>query len=430
MPSRGKRARVAIERGLRGLSLLTLGVALWIALRPPAEPESEAAGTGDLADRLPGWTIAPPRRVHLLLDAAPSPQARDWLRAIRRAGTPVTWAGDGIPPLALEVAPVANPRGGTLLWVAAPAGAAVVLADALAPIDTVTASAGGASVLAPSTTGPIIASVGEHRATASAHDTLAPRGVLVLGRATWEAKFGIAALEEAGWAVDARLSVAPGIEVTQGASRSPDTARHVAVIVLDAPSASTALAVARYVRSGGGAVLSSTSANGSPLVEIAVGRPGARVRASSIVFADDTPRRALGFLAIAPRSDAILLEERDGRVAAAARRVDAGRVVQLGYDETWRWRLSGGAPALDAHRSWWSALVSSVAYRAALPLTREAPDDDAPLARLVDGLGPASRITDAVTTETRWVPSPILLFGLLSVLLLAELASRRLRGAP
>lgn len=430
MPSRGKRARVAIERGLRGLSLLTLGVASWIALRPPAERASETAGTEALADRLLGWTIAPPRRVHLSLDAAPSPQARDWLRAIRRAGTAVTWAGDAIPPLALEVAAVANPRGGTLLWVAAPVGAAVVLADALAPIDTVITSAGGASVMAPSTTGPVTAAVGEHRATGSANDTLAPRGVLVLGRATWEAKFVIAALEEAGWPVDARLSVAPGIEVTQGVSRSPDTARHVAVVVLDVPSASAASAVARYARSGGGAILSGASANASPLNEIAVGRAGARVRASSIAFADDTPRRALGFLAIAPRSDAIVLEERDGRVAAAARRVDAGRVVQLGYDETWRWRLAGGATALDAHRNWWSALVSSVAYRAALPLTREAPDDDAPRARLVEALGPASRVTDAMTTRTRWVPSPALLFGLLSVLLLAELASRRLRGAP
>ena len=430
MPSRGNRARVAIERGLRGLSLLTLGVAIWIALRPPAERAPETAGTGDLADRLPGWTIAPPQRVHLSLDAAPSPEARDWVRAIRRAGTPVTWAGDEIPPLALEAAAVANPRGGTLLWVAAPAGAAVVLADALAPIDTVIASAGGASVTAPSTTGQVTAAVGEHRATASVRDTLAPRGVLVLGRATWEAKFVIAALEEVGWAVDARLSVAPGIEVTQGVSRSPDTARHGAIVVLDPPSATTAPAVARYARSGGGAILSGASANGSPLIEIAGGRAGARVRASSIAFADDTPRRALGFLAIAPRSDAIVLEERDGRVAAAARRVDAGRVVQLGYDETWRWRLAGGAAALDAHRSWWSSLVSSVAYRAALPLTRGVRDDDAPLARLVDGLGPASRITDAVTAETRWVPSPALLFGLLSVLLLAELASRRLRGAP
>jgi hypothetical protein len=317
-----------------------------------------------------------------------------------------------------------------MLWIAAPAGARVAVADGLAPIDTVVAAAGGARVLAPSTSGALTAAVGEHRATTSMRDTVMARRVLVLGRVTWEAKFVIAALEEAGWTVDARLSVAPGVEVTQGAARSPDTARHAATVVLDAPSMSTASAVARYVRSGGGAILSGAGANVSALSEIAAGRAGARVRASSIAFADDTPRRALGFLAIAPRSDAIIVEERDGRVSAAARRVDAGRVLQLGYDETWRWRLAGGAPALDAHRSWWSALVSSVAYRAAVPLAQDAPDDDAPLARLVEALGPSSPTTNALRTETRWAPSPALLFALVSVLLLAELASRRLRGAP
>jgi hypothetical protein len=117
-------------------------------------------------------------------------------------------------------------------------------------------------------------------------------------------------------------------------------------------------------------------------------------------------------------------------VAAAARRVDAGRVIQLGYDETWRWRLAGGPQALDAHRTWWGALVSGVAYRAAAPVAGEAPDEDAPLARLVDALGPSSAPAGAATPNTPWLPSPVVLFTLVSVLLLAELASRRLRGAP
>ncbi len=430
MPSRGKQARIAIERGLRALSLLSLAVALWIAMRPPAERASETSDTAHLTEALARWTATGPPRAHLTLDGAPSPVARDWLRAIRRAGTPLTWRGDDIPPVALEAASVANPRGGTVLWIAAPPGSRIAVGDALAPIDTVVAAAGGARVIAPITTGALTAGVGEHLATASSHDSVMARRVLVLGRATWEAKFVIAALEEAGWPVDARLSVAPGIEVTQGVARSPDTARHAAVVVLDVPSASTAAAVARYVRSGGGAVLSGTTANASSLTEISVGRAGARIRAASMAFADDRPRRALGFLAIATRDDAVPLEERDGRVAAAARRVDAGRVVQLGYDETWRWRLAGGAQALDAHRSWWSALVSSVAYRAAVPIRRDAADDDAPLARLVEALGPSSSTTAEASARARGLPSPLLLFTLLSLLLLAELASRRLRGAP
>lgn len=430
MPSRGSPARVAIERGLRALSLLTLAAAAWIAWRPPAEREAESAAPADLTEALPRWTIAPPRRIHAALDAAPPQESRDWLRAIRRAGTPVTWAGEDIPALAVEVAPIANPRGGTMLWVAAPSGARVALADALASIDTVVAAAGGARVLAPSTAGAVTASVGAQMAAARARDTLLLRRVLVLGRATWETKFIVAALEEAGWLVDARLAVAPGVDVTQGGVRSPDTARHAAVVVVDAPSASTASAVARYVRSGGGAILSGASANASSLVDIAIGRAGARVRASSVAFADDAPRRALGFLAIAPLGEAIVLEERDGRVAAAARRVEIGRVVQLGYDETWRWRLAGGAGAVDAHRTWWSGLVSSVAHRAAVPISRDARDDDAPLARLVDALGPPSPASGDMVARARWLPSPALLFALVSMLVLAELASRRLRGAP
>jgi hypothetical protein len=430
MPSRGNRARIAIERVLRALALVTLVLAAWLAAREPAGEEVETAGMADVPDALARWTLAPPRRVHLSLDGAPTQSERDWLRAIRRAGTSVTWEGDDIPALAVEVASVVGPRGGTMVWITAPPGDRVAVADALAPIDSVVSTAGGAKVFIPVTTETTTIAVGGHRAGASARDTLMAGRVLVLGRATWEAKFVIAALEETGWLVDARLAIAPGVEVTQGVVRSPDTARHAAVVVLDAPSGATASAIARYVRSGGGGILAGTSANAASLDDIAAGRAGARVRPGSIAFADDTPRRALAFLALIPRADAITLEQRDGRVAAAARRVDAGRVVQLGYDETWRWRLGGGVSALDAHRHWWNSLVSSVAYRAAVPLSRPVREDDAPLAHLVDALGPASSPTGEMATRTRWSPSPALLFALISVLLLAELASRRLRGVP
>lgn len=430
MPSRDNRPRVALERGLRVLSLLTLAVAIWIAVRPPARRVPETAASAALDEALPRWTIAPPPRIHLAIRAAPSREARHWLRAIRRGGTPVSWAGGEIPAFALEVAPFADPRGGTIVWIAAPAGARVAVHDAIAAIDTVIATAGGARILAPITMGPLTATIGEHRATARAPDTLMPRRVLILGGAAWEAKFVMTALEEAGWGVDARLTVAPGVEVTQGQSRVPDTSRHAAVIVLDTPSASTASTVARYVRAGGGALLSGVSAQVSGLDDISVGRVGARVRASSIAFTDDAPHQALAFLAIAPRADAIVLDERAGRVAAAARRVEMGRVVQLGYDETWRWRLTGGAGAVAAHRDWWSGLVSSVAHRAAVPLEREEGDDDAPLARLVDALGPSTVEPAETSTAPGWSPSATLLFALTSALLLAELASRRLRGAP
>lgn len=429
MPSPGNRVRIAVERVLRAITLLVLAFAAWTATRERPDAPSETSGGAALRASLERWTSNAPTIAHVALEGAPDGEVRDWLRALRHAGTPVTWRGPDIPPLAIEVAPVPGPRGGWTLWMAAPQGARIAVADAVATIDSVVAPAGGASVFAPIATGPLTATVDGHRASASALDSLLPRRVLVLARATWEARFVIAALEEAGWSVDARLSVAPGVDVTQGGARMPDTARHAAVVVLDAPSPSIASVVARYVRDGGGAVLGSGSTRAGALAEISAGGVRARVRPSTVTFADDAPRRGLGFLAIAPRADAIVLEERDGRVAAAARRVDAGRVVQLGYDESWRWRLAGGARAVDAHRAWWSAIVSSVAYRATLPRSPGATADAAPLARLVDALGPPSA-APSTTIRAPWSPPAVVLFALVTGLLLVELASRRLRGAP
>jgi hypothetical protein len=430
MRSRDNAVRIAIERILRVLTLLVVALAAWNATKSTSEAPPQMSDNAELRESLARWTAAAPPRVHLSLDVAPNGEERAWLRALRRAGTPVTWGGDAIRPLALEVAPVADPRGGTMLWLVAPTGSHIALADAIAPIDTVVAQAGGAMALAPATTGRLTMGVASQGASASPRDSIVPRRVLVLGRASWEAKFVITALEEAGRRVDARLTIAPGVEVVQGAATAPDTARHAAVVALDAPSASAASAITRYVRTGGGLILAGASASAASLSAIAAGRVGARTRPSSVAFAEDTPRRALAFLAIVPRADAIVLEDRDGRVAAAARRVEAGRVVQLGYDETWRWRLGGGARSLEAHRAWWSALVSSVAHRAVVELPLDPRDDDAPRARLVDALGAPLAQVDSTPTRALWMPSPALLFALVSALLLAELASRRLRGAP
>jgi hypothetical protein len=125
-----------------------------------------------------------------------------------------------------------------------------------------------------------------------------------------------------------------------------------------------------------------------------------------------------------------VLEEQGGRVAVAARRSELGRVIQLGYEDTWRWRFGGGANAVAAHRDWWSGLVSAVAHRATTPAVRALPDESAPLAALVTALGPPT--PDAMRRSGRggWLPSPVLLFSAIIALLLAEIASRRLRGAP
>jgi hypothetical protein len=304
----GNAVRIAIERALRVLTLLVLAFAAWSAARPAREGPSQVSGNAEIRESLPRWTAAAQPRVRLSLDAVPNGEERAWLRALRRAGTPVMWRGDAIRPLALEVAPVADPRGGTMLWIVAPPGSRVTARDAVAVLDTVVAEAGGAMVLAPATTGRLVADVGSHEASASQRDSILARRVLVIGRASWEAKFVVTALEESGWPVDARLAIAPGVEVTQGAARSPDTARHAAIVVLDGPSATVGSAIARYVRSGGGLILAGASAKAPSLAPIAAGRTGARTLPSSMAFAGDAPRRALAVHAIVPRADAIARE--------------------------------------------------------------------------------------------------------------------------
>ncbi|HKG92190.1 MAG TPA: hypothetical protein VKA84_09875, partial [Gemmatimonadaceae bacterium] len=115
--------------------------------------------------------------------------------------------------------------------------------------------------------------------------------------------------------------------------------------------------------------------------------------------------------------------------STAARRVGAGRAAQVGYTDTWRWRMLGAGDAPARHRDWWSRVVASAAYLSAGP-SRPAPDSltAAPYAALVAALGPpvaapppAPAIPDA-RLSWWW-------FALVAGALLAEWASRRMRGA-
>jgi hypothetical protein len=129
-------------------------------------------------------------------------------------------------------------------------------------------------------------------------------------------------------------------------------------------------------------------------------------------------------------SDAVALESRESAVTVAARRVDAGRVVQSGYDETWRWRMAGGDEAAAAHREWWSRLVAAVAYApiVARPVASDAAIDETPLASLIDALGPASTFDAAAVPTRDGTRTTRSLFALVVGALLLEWASRRLRG--
>ena len=433
-PDSGPRGRA--EKGLRATAVLLLAALLWGAFAPAPRPRGRAAlpvGPG-LATALADWAAAPPAdTLAVLADTVPDQRLMDQLVALRHAGTAVTWVDGGVPATALVLERVADPEGGVRVLVAAPANARVVVLDALGAVDTLRVSGGGASALLRAVAGEVRASVGAQTAEADAPESLGLRHLAVLGRAGWESKFIIAALEERGWSVDARLGVAPGIDVTQGSPVLLDTARFAAAIVLDSLPERDAAGVAGYVESGGGLILGPRGARTPALAALAPGRMGPEVRASSLSFAAVSPRRALPFFPLTPlRGDAVVLEASEGRVAAAARRVGAGRVVQLGYEETWRWRLGGGEDAPEAHRAWWAAVVASAAYRPSVTgeRTSVARSSAAPRAAIFAAFGaPVGAGGAGAPRSPLRLPYQIAVMLLLLVLL-AEWGSRRLRGAP
>ena len=427
------RNRQLFESVLRIGSLGLIAWMIWLSLAPrDAAAGRRASGSRSLADSLEAWTLDPrAESLDVLLDTVPDRAERAWLSALRRAGPVVSWSSRSLTPLALAVEPLNDPAGGVRALIAAPPGARVWVSDALGLVDSLSMAAPSSELRLRALDGAASASPGGRAASAMEQDSLEPRGVVVLGSAGWEAKFVTAALEESGWDVTARLAVAPAIDVRQRSVRL-DTSVTGVVVALDSTAARDARQIEAFVREGGGLVLAGEAARSPAFAGLAAGRVGARVRAAAISFADSAPRRALGFYPIVePARGAVPLESRDSTLVAAARRVGAGRVVQVGYDETWRWRLQGGEGAPEAHRAWWTAVVGSAGYRSAHKVTGNSSSlDPAPVAATFAALGeptvlePPTPVPPARNALHRWML--LLLFATL----LAEWASRRLRGVP
>ena len=417
LPPDGRRR---FELGLRTAALVLLA---WMIARSAAPRDSatvhERTDSRALNAALATWTLAPePTSVHVTAAFAPAAREREWLRALSHAGVHVSWSGDSIPATAIEVATRSDPAGGVRAYVSAPAGTRATLNDAVGLIDTLSIDPGSNALSLPVTAGALDLLARSQHARAVAPDSLLPRQIVVLGRAGWEGKFAMAALEERGWKVSSRVRVGPNVFVTQGTP-----------LALDSSAAQYANAIASFERNGGGIVLAGDAPFAAALRALAPGRAGPRIAAASLSFASNAPRRALGFFPIlALANDAVQLESRDGHVIAAARRVGAGRVVQLGYDETWRWRLAGTGDSPAAHRDYWSSVISAAAYRATVPVASAAQNADAaPLASLYASLGAPSTpsaVAMHVTAGLRWW-----MLAALALLLLSEWASRRLRGA-
>lgn len=425
--------RELVERSLRGAAAAGLVLALLLAWWPALWPSSGAA----------------PEVIEF--STSPSAATRDSLAALQRSGREVHWHGR-VGATAASVEMLREP--GNRWQVAVVADSALVLRDSLGVLDSITSGVG--TLTTDPLRGALQVDGAAAMATLLAPEPLALRRVLVLGRATWESRFVVVALEEAGWAVDAQLTVGRERDVQQGVI-VPSATRHAVVVVLDTASLrAQAAALARAVRAGTGLVLAGEAARATP--------PAIRAIAAASVSGRDEPEarrlegipplEALPLLTLAPGSDAsTVLERRGAQGAMVARRVEAGRVIQLGYTDTWRWRMEGEGRGPAEHRAYWSRIVGlaaaaeparagddansaeaagsrgagspNAASQHSDPLTFA---DPAPRAALVQALGPAQ---DAPITGSRGLPAlPAWLGALLLLLFVGEWSSRRARGAP
>jgi hypothetical protein len=439
MPSPGSR-RLLLERASRAGALIALAALLVLPWTPGAA-DRLVASSAQLGSVLIEATVRPVASVEVQLSQVPDAASLAWLRALRGAGTAVHWrATDSLPAAVLSAEPLPGPDNASRVVLAGIPSGAVGLRDALGIVDSVASVSRGTRDIVARLSGAVVATV--QRATLRAPEVspVPLRAVLVLGGASWESRFTTAALEEAGWTVESEFVVTPrgpagrapdagrGAAVrTRGASGAIDTARYAAVIALDAAAAPRAAAIVRFVQQGGGLVLGHAAAVGD-LRALAPARPGEELRETLGGLLSAAPRRGLAGRALAGlRPDAVVLERRGGTVTMAARRHELGRIVMIGYDDLWRWRMQGGELSPDEHRAWWSQLVSSVAFA---PFTAPivGSGDPAPTAALHAVLGRPG--TPAPIASLREFPWAVFLFAASILLFMLEWTSRRLRGAP
>src|SRR6185503_9484162 len=249
MRSRPDAGRRRLESACRLAVFALVGWMLGAAILPAASVTERRASDTELQAALPRWTMAQRGDpLAVTLDRAPSRAQLAWLVALGHTGHQVRWSGT-LPSIAITTERMADPRGGELLALATPSGSTVMLRDAVGSIDSLTTGANGAQVIVPRDAlaengrDSLRAIIGGGNAMGASEPPPATvRPLLVVGAAGWEAKFTVAALEESGWRVYARLMVAPGVFVG-GAPASLDTGTVAAVIALDTTVASLGSAI-------------------------------------------------------------------------------------------------------------------------------------------------------------------------------------------
>lgn len=385
------------------------------------------------------------RPLHVVAASVPSDTTRAMATAARTVGLPVSWTDSTANrgAIAVEVQSLIDPRGGYALRVAAPTGANIALRDSLGLIDSVQTNLGGALANVGRVAGAVRAVGAASSAAAVAPPPATLRRILLYAEPGWEAKFTMAALEERGWTVEARYSIGKNVAVTQGAPVNPDTARYAAVVALDSSALSHVAVIRRYAATGGGVVLAGAATTLREFGDLLPARASGRLAGVPGALETPTPMLGLASRPLLPDSSAVVLEHssRKGGAKTAtvvARRFGAGRVAAVAYDGIWEWRMAGPDGSVDAHRQWWSRIVSAVAFapeqvsdKQGLPLQwqKDEPGSVAPYADTRARLGDPVAMPVVRASPERSKPWELLLVAIAIGSLLAEWASRRLRGA-
>ncbi len=382
----------------------------------------------------PAWPA-----VQVSLSAIPSGAVRAVLGAAKLAGVPLSWSdGTSARGLATSASAVVRPQGGVMVRAQGNGSQPLVLRDAVSVLDSVGVGHTGLIVRGAHLANVVTASQGASRASIPVPPPVEVRRVLLMAKPGWEAKFVIAALEEEGWQVDGSLDFGRRASVSTGRSSLPDTTRHAVLVVLDSGLVS-AKTLSRYLAQGGGVVLAGDALLDPAMASVRPADARGNLAAVPGALLTAVQREGLDRYRLHVSAGAVVLQgDTLGEVvepSVVVRRVGIGRVLASAYRETWRWRMAGSEEGMDAHRAWWSGLLSAVAFAPAAPALSVAsamrPGDAAPYADLVAALGPASTTSRAVVpAKASGASWHWLLYAVASLALLAEWCSRRVRGAP
>lgn len=439
---------------------LRVGITQW-AVNGQVRPSTPPSTGGSFTD----WPTA-----SLIATVVPPADIRDVLVATRDAGLPIVWTDSTtVRDVAIDATRAPSPGAAALLAASGRTGdsaSTLVLRDAGGTLDSVTSRRPAVRVLAAQTRGTVQATLrassanareGAKRAdqtrvlavataaalvsdTAGAADRSTVGRVRLYALPGWESKFVTVALEEAGWHVDGALTVSPTSQVTLGAPLTLDTARYAVSVVLDSGVA-TARDLQRFVAQGGGVVLAGDALRDASLRTFAALRIEDERPPVAGALLTDQPLRGLAAFHLLPPAQSVVLQRENADATVIVARRGVGRILASGYRATWRWRMEGTDDGADAHRRWWSTLMSAVASaptgdaassRASQSGDSRAgwPGDAAPRADLIARLGlPVAANAPAPRASSPLRPSLALLYLVACAALLTEWALRRMRGA-